>query len=342
MDPGSAAAPLSPAGSLDDLAGRAGVTFAHLDEARDLAARRIADASGALAAATPDDVSVVMYGSWARGEMTEASDNDWAILTPDGRTDDEDVNALAETCQALFNEDGKAPGAQDIFGVPFAWPKLADAIGLEEDDNANLTRRMLTLLESVALTGEAVDECRGTILDRYLRRGVKNHRPPRFLLNDVIRYWRTICVDFEGKHKTSGGDDPKWVMRNAKLRTSRKLLFAGGLLPVLFCRLRELDEIPTFLSEQLAARPVDRIAWAFLELGLVSEGARCLSAYDEWISMLQDPAFRAAMAALRASTRDDSAEFARVRSAGERLHSGLTALLFESPLGPESTKYLVL
>jgi predicted nucleotidyltransferase len=28
-----------------------------------------------------------MYGSWARGELTEASDNDWAILTPDGRTD---------------------------------------------------------------------------------------------------------------------------------------------------------------------------------------------------------------------------------------------------------------
>jgi hypothetical protein len=63
VDLGSSAAPLSPAGSLDDLAARAGVTFPHLDEARDLAARRIADTSGELATATPDDVSVVMYGS---------------------------------------------------------------------------------------------------------------------------------------------------------------------------------------------------------------------------------------------------------------------------------------
>jgi hypothetical protein len=283
-----------------------------------------------------------MFGSWARGELTGGSDNDWAILTPEGRSQDLDVENLAVLCREMFNEDEKAPGVQDIFGLAFGWPKLADDVGLNEDDNTNLTRRMLTLLESVAITGTARDACWNAILARYLRWGVKDHRPPRFLLNDIIRYWRTICVDFEGKHKTSGGEDPKWVMRNAKLRTSRKVLFAGGLLPVLFCRLRELEEIPTFLAQQLAARPVDRIAWAFLEMDLLAEGARCLGAYDEWIAMLQDPDFRAAVAALRASTRDNSAEFAHVRSVGERLHLGLTALLFESPLAPESTQFLVL
>jgi Nucleotidyltransferase domain len=342
VDPGSTPSPLSPTGALAELAARAGVEFPHLNEARDLAAREIPAASAELAKATPSDVSVAMYGSWARGELTEGSDNDWAIVTPDGREDDEDVKALAEICQKRFNEDGKAPGKQDIFGVPFAWPKLAENIGLDEDDNTNLTRRMLTLLESVALTGPALDTCRQTILDRYLGWGVKDHRPPRFLLNDLIRYWRTICVDFEGKHRTSGGDDPKWVMRNAKLRTSRKVLFAGGLLPVLFCRLREEREISSFLTAQLAAQPVDRLAWAFLEANLIPEGARCLVAYDEWLAMLQDPSFRAAIARLRADSREDSSDFARVRVVGDRLHQGLTALLFESSLAPDATKYLVL
>lgn len=342
MDPGSTTSPLSPTGALDKLAARTGIGFPHLNEARDLAAHEIATASAALAEATPSDVSVAMYGSWARGELTEGSDNDWAIVTPDGREGDEDVKTLAEICQRRFNEDGKAPGKQDMFGVPFAWPKLAENIGLDEDGNTNLTRRMLTLLESVALTGPTLDECRQTILERYLAWGVKDHRPPRFLLNDLIRYWRTICVDFEGKHRTSGDDDPKWVMRNAKLRTSRKVLFAGGLLPVLFCRLREEHEIPSFLAAQLAAQPVDRLAWAFLEADLLPEGARCLGAYDEWISMLQDPTFRAAIGALRANTRDRSSEFGRVRSVGDRLHQCLTALLFESSLAPDATKYLIL
>src|SRR5439155_17316696 len=123
------------------------------------------------------------------------------------------------------------PGSQDIFGLAFRFDDLVTKIGLDDDTNTNLTRRMLLLLESVAVSGQDVWEtCWTAVLERYLARGLKSHRPPRFLLNDLVRYWRTICVDFEGKHPLGGrGGDPKWVTRNAKLRTSRKMLFAGGL-----------------------------------------------------------------------------------------------------------------
>jgi hypothetical protein len=341
VDPGSSAQSLNPQGALQRFASDHGGNFPHLRSAQDLANDEIQRAIPEFEELAPDDVSVVMFGSWARRELTDGSDNDWAILTPDGRVTDDDVQYLARHCQSRFNEDGKAPGAQDLFGVPFSWNPLVQYIGLDDDTNTNLTRRMLMLLESVPLTGSVRDECCASILERYLEHGVKDHWPPRFLLNDTIRYWRTICVDFEGKHATSGGDDPKWVMRNAKLRTSRTMLFAGGLLPVLFCRLREKHEIPGFLAGQFAAVPVDRVAWAFLEVGLIDEGLRCLNAYDEWISMLQDDDVREALDALRESTRDDSPVFERVRSVGARLQRGLLALLFESSLAPESRRFLV-
>jgi hypothetical protein len=301
----------------------------------------VGEASAAFAPIAPEDVSVTMFGSWARGELTDGSDNDWAILTPDGRENDPDVEALAAECRNCFNEDEKAPGGQDVFGVAFAWPRLARDVGLDDDSNTNLTRRMLTLLESVAITGQARDDCWRAIFNRYIERSVRGHWPPRFLLNDTIRYWRTMCVDFEGKHATRGGADPKWVMRNAKLRTSRTMLFVGGLLPVLFCRLREQEEIPQFLEQQLAARPVDRVAWAFMEMGLVDEGVRCLGAYDEWVSMLADETTREAISELRAGTRDASPVFARVRSIGSQVQFALLALLFDSDLAPESRRFLV-
>ncbi len=74
----------------------------------------------------------------------------------------------------------------------------------------------------------------------------------------------------------------------------------------------------------------------------MDEGARCLLAYDEWVSMLQDADFRSAIAVLRADTREGSSEFQRVRDVGARLDRGLLALLFNSSLGPESRKFLVL
>jgi hypothetical protein len=332
VDPRSAEQLLDePAGALAQLASAGGAEFPNLIAAREYTAAQLAERAAAL-----DDVdaAVVLFGSWGREELTTQSDDDWAVLGADVDA------AVLERCRAVLGGEEREPGQQELFGVAFSCDELTRNIGLDADTNANLTRRMLLLLESRAVAG--VDEharCFGQVLDAYLGHGVRDYRPPRFLLNDLIRYWRTICVDFEGKRRGAGGDDPKYASRNAKLRTSRKVLFAGGLLPVLLCQAKTAAEMPAFLTRQFAAPPTDRLAAAFIHQGAVAEGVRALRAYDRWIGLLSDPQARADLAALRESTREASPLFAQIREIGDELQRGLLALLYETGLSPLTRWY---
>jgi hypothetical protein len=205
---------------------------------------------------------------------------------------------------------------------------------------------MLLLLESVAVTRpEVLRGVRDRVLERYLDRHHKDFRPPRFFANDVIRYWRTICVDFEGKVAQDERDrvaQDKFVMRNAKLRTSRKILYASGLLPVLLCRYVEAQNMPTFLRDQLDALATNRVARAFLHLERQDAGARTMAAYSDWIRLVGDKKNREVLSEMDQGSRYGSSIFTEVRRIGSTIDRGLTALLFDSGLGEFAARYTVL
>lgn len=100
----------------------------------------------------------------------------------------------------------------------------------------------------------------------------------------MIRYWRTIGVDFESKMRDRKGEG--WGLRNAKLRLSRKALFAGGLLPVLECYRHPSEAMLDYLDERMSVPSLDRIADAFADHGAVDPGVRTLRAYDEFLAIL--------------------------------------------------------
>jgi hypothetical protein len=273
------------------------------------------------------EASVVLMGSWGRGEVTAGSDDDFMVLVDgaEGLEVEPTIEDVSKVLEERPSEDG--PFAEPVFSE-----NLVNDIGLDADSNKNLTRRLLFLLESTPVSGDegVYQSVRAKILSRYLDESVKPYHPPRFLLNDVVRYWRTICVDFAAK-EWKGPE--KWGIRNAKLRTSRKVLFASGLLPLLECFRLDEESIREFIELELTMPPTDRIARAFLENDAVDEGARALGAYDEFVGRLHETAFRKALEAVTRETSRASAEFAKAEEIGKELQGGLLALLYEASPG---------
>jgi hypothetical protein len=319
---------LDPSGALERLGGELPNLLAARARTREAAAARRA----ALEPLERDPAaSVVLFGSWGREELTRRSDDDWAVLVEGTERDGvaPDPEALAA---ALGGAGRGGPGRSGVFGGRIFCDDLLSRIGLDADSNANLTRRMLLMLESQPVAGDDVHRrCWEQVLDGYLDDADKSYRPPRFFLNDLIRYWRTICVDFVGKEREGG---EKWGIRNAKLRTSRKVLFAAGLVPLLQCHRFTRAERREYLAAQLAAPATDRLADAFLAYGARDAGARALSAYDRWLGVLGDAGRRGELEALTKETAPASPLFRDVRRHADELERGLLVLLFDTELLP--------
>lgn len=140
---------------------------------------------------------------------------------------------------------------------------------------------------------------------------------PRFLLNDLTRYWRTVTVDFVYKQRAEGGE--KWALRNAKLRMSRKLVFASGLLRCFFCHLDpaaagarealaapkpDMTKLLTYLESELAQTPLELLARASLELTSQRATARKLfDSYDRFLSVLDNSEKREVLAGVSGNIR---------------------------------------
>lgn len=323
--------------ALDELSERSGIAFPHLDAARRLTSERIEGLRHDLSTLAFDaDVSVVLFGSWARRELTVGSDADWAVLV-EGPERLEIEPSLGILEQAFGGPEG-GPGAQGVFGKVVFCDHLVERIGLDADDNSNLTRRILLLLESVAVSGDAARErCWQRVLDGYLDGAVKDFRPPRFFLNDLIRYWRTICVDYVGKEREATGQ--KWAIRNLKLATSRKVLFAAGLLPILLCHRYTAADVRPYLARTLARPAVDRLAEAFLQLDAVDAGVRSIGAYDRFLGLLADRETRRELERMSRSEAAGSRVFQEGRRFGQELDQGLLSLLFETPLEAPVREY---
>ncbi|MBU1224122.1 MAG: hypothetical protein KKA22_01205 [Gammaproteobacteria bacterium] len=160
---------------------------------------------------------------------------------------------------------------------------LIDGTGSSDDDSENLfTTRLLLLLESKPIAGVSVyDHAVSQVLSMYFRdgRGRKDFRP-LFLLNDILRYWRTLCLNYERDRFESG---KPWWKRNLNLKFPRKLTVFSTVLAIIATRMTSAADFLPIAT----MTPMERMAFALDQIddvSLISQYTSVLDDYEDFLA----------------------------------------------------------
>ena len=147
---------------------------------------------------------------------------------------------------------------------------MRENLGGRSDDYENLfTARLLLLLESIPIYNEQLyEEVVSEITESYFRDfpdHVEDFRPT-FIVNDILRFWKTLCLNYEHSRNTSSNSDETEVskshLRNLKLKFSRMLTCFSLVIPLAVPR----DSIePEVCVKFMQQRPLDRLRSVALE-----------------------------------------------------------------------------
>jgi len=239
---------------------------------------------------------VYATGSFARGESSAHSDLDLFIVGQGkdgkrtlGRLDEILVKAdLIEATQRLkipeFSGDGQ-------YLVHYTVEELIGSLGKPHDDATNtFTARLLMILESrPLLEADVYQFVVEEVLAEYWQ-DFEDHRNefiPAFLANDILRLWRTFCVNYEsGTARVPEEKRAKRRIKNYKLEHSRLLTCYSGLLYLLHVYARNGTVTPKDARDMAALTPTERIEFLREQADVSDAHAaldNLLSAYEEFL-----------------------------------------------------------
>lgn len=207
-----------------------------------------------------DGVTVYAVGSYGRGEASNRSDLDLFVMQDDRRSPRlgqlqqmELFSHLVDVARSMhfppFSNDGEYLKVHSL-------TEMCRDLGSAQDDTTNaFTARMLLLLESRPIVGaKAYGEIIAAILAEYWR-DYSDHAAdfrPIFLLNDVMRYWKTLCLNYESKRNepeaVTAVDKAKQHRKDLKLKYSRLLICFGLVIPLATGRFRSATEVRKLLE----------------------------------------------------------------------------------------------
>jgi predicted nucleotidyltransferase len=252
---------------------------------------------------TEEPLCIYATGSYGRLEAGEESDIDLFFLYDGGgerRLSKLTLIRLSACLIEATEEMGLPPFSGDgrYLDVHYL-DHMEEVLGSPEDDSLNgFTARMLLLLESRPVYGaERYRQILETVVGFYYR-DFEDHPTdfePTFLLNDILRFWRTLTLNyehdrFEVRHRPKAEQPEaraKSALKNYKLKVSR---LATCFSMVSHLVSAELPVGPERVLELCALTPRQRFEALPTEVPGTSECvAKLLAAYDSFLSQVQRP-----------------------------------------------------
>lgn len=285
------------------------------------------------------ELCIYVAGSLGRLETGQISDLDVFLFadrpskepTERSLTRLEEIVALSELIQV--NTELKLPafsGDGEYFKIHEV-AQLLTGTGTATDDSENLfTTRLLLLLESKCLANDTLYlSATRRIIEMYLRdgKGKADYRP-LFLMNDILRYWRTVCLNYE---RTRHDPRKPWWKKNLNLKFSRKLTVFSSVLSILIDHIDDFDKFAPLFTKT----PMERLAHSLDKLGdidLLPEFSIFLNNYEEFLAAKS----HAELEELSEVTA------ARFRSTAQQFDDFLHAVFASKNLDPKLVRYLVI
>jgi predicted nucleotidyltransferase len=266
--------------------------------------RKLRDLLTDAEARAKDKACVYATGSFGRGEASSHSDLDLFIVGRDCHEESTETKKrrselpnLDEICiKADLIRATKHLQISDFSGdgeylIHYSVSELVNTLGTRQDDILNtFTERLLLLLESRPLVGDVVysDVVKEVVLAYW--RDYEDHKDdflPAFLTNDILRLWRTFCVNYEaGTDREPPERKAKGKLKNYKLKHSRMLTCYSGILFLLNKYAVHRTVTPDDALEMTKLSPTERLENLQEEPSCIKAHAtiaRLLDRYDRFL-----------------------------------------------------------
>lgn len=232
------------------------------------------------------NLCVYTTGSFARSEATKKSDLDIFIIGENidkqkhyGKIDEIKIfSELIKINKKLdfpeFSNDGE-------FLKIFKYNEVEKIIGSPIDDHNNwFTARMLLILESKCIyNDEKYNEFIRKIIKFYLRDKEHSNFKLYFLLNDILRFWRTLCLNYEVSRTNQS---KKWEKKNISLKFSRRLTVFATIIYIFVFKINSEND----LIEMIKKTPWERLMESINKLNINTINDNFKLFTEEYIAFL--------------------------------------------------------